>query len=161
MPKISKDKGISRRRRVVVDWNTRFNQLVLFKEEHGHCRVPRKHPQLGNWVMNQRIAVFNKKKEGELSSDQIKVLNGIGFEWVVSRVVSKVVSWDERFEELKQYKEKHGNCKVPQKYPELGKWVSNQRQLYKKGKLLPDQIKVLNGIGFEWVVVSKVVSWEG
>eukprot|EP00956_Cyclotella_meneghiniana_P046043 scaffold396390_cov156-Cyclotella_meneghiniana.AAC.1 len=35
-------------------------------------------------------------------------------------------SWDKRLKQLKQYKSKHGDCKVPQKYkdnPQLGTWV--------------------------------------
>jgi len=162
MPKISKDKGISQRRRVVVDWNTKFNQLVLFKEENGHCRVPRKHPQLGNWVMNQRIAVFNKKKEGELSSDQIKVLNGIGFEWVLVKHTVRV-GWDERFEELKQYKKDHGDYNVPRKYkanPQLASWVNTNRTKYKNGKLSKERIESLQGIGFSWVIGCGRVGWD-
>jgi len=34
-------------------WEYQFLELVRFKEENGHCEVPRKHP-LGYWVMNQR-----------------------------------------------------------------------------------------------------------
>jgi len=38
-------------------WGDRFQQLVEFKEVHGHCNVPQKDPkyrQLGSWVSNQR-----------------------------------------------------------------------------------------------------------
>ena len=156
MPKIIKDKGISQRR-VVVDWNTRFNQLVLFKEENGHCRVPRKHPQLGIWVMTQRAVYNNKRMDTTFSSDQIKLLNGIGFEWVVS----KVVSWGEWFEELKQYKQVNGNCNVPRNEcnKQLGSWVNRQRIANKKNKLSPEQKERLEGIGFE-LECRKQVGWD-
>ena len=39
-------------------------------------------------------------------------------------------SWQQRFEELCQYKEKHGHCVVPQQYPVLGQWVKRQRRVY-------------------------------
>ena len=155
MPKIIKDKGISRRRHN-LDWNTRFNQLVLFKEENGHCRVPRKH-QLGIWVMNQR-AIYNKKKEGKLSPEQISRLNGIEFKWELQKKGNQV-SWDARFDQLVEYKEKNGNCNVStldEDNLKFANWVKWQRQLYKKGKLSPEQIESMNGIGFEW----ELQSWD-
>ena len=60
------------------------------------------------------------------------------------------------FERLKKYKEKHGDCLVPQKYeddPELGRWVATQRRV----STLDDRAKQerrdkLNSIGFVWSV---------
>ena len=66
-----------------------------------------------------------------------------------------VVSWDERFQQLVEYKEQNGHCRVPRRYKDnqqLGDWVNNQRQRYKKNKLLPEQIKSLEGIGFVWIL---------
>ena len=37
-------------------WNQRFEELQAFKEEYGHCHVPRKTPKLGAWVKAQRGA---------------------------------------------------------------------------------------------------------
>ena len=37
-------------------WEAWLRQLKEFKEEHGHCDVPEKHPGgLGDWVRNQRV----------------------------------------------------------------------------------------------------------
>ena len=72
------------------------------------------------------------------------------------------VSWDERFSQLKQYKEQNGHCRVPLKYkanPQLGNWVGKQRQKYKKNKLLPKEIKSLEGIGFVWEP-QKHLGWD-
>ena len=63
--------------------------------------------------------------------------------------------WNERLKELKQYQQVNGNCKVPRGYkgnPQLGMWVHNQRNKYKKGKLSKERIKLLNKIEFEWEV---------
>ena len=35
--------------------------------------------------------------------------------------------WNQRFEELKKFKEKHGHCRVPRNTPKLGVWVKKQR----------------------------------
>jgi hypothetical protein len=40
----------------LVDWEVRYEELRLFHEENGHCRVPRaykENQQLGNWVHTQ------------------------------------------------------------------------------------------------------------
>ena len=147
MPKTknnNKKKGVIRR--PYVDWNTRYKQLKQFTEKYGHCKVPqKKHPQLGSWVMNQRAAY----KKGTLSSDQIKLLNSIGFSWVLQ----KHVSWNEMFRQLEEYKDKNGNCNVSthdEANLQLGRWVDTQRTAYKKGKLSSKQIESMNGIGFEW-----------
>jgi hypothetical protein len=67
---------------------------------------------------------------------------------------------------LKQFKKREGHCNVPQSHKEdganLGLWVSHQRQLKKLGKLDPDRLKILKGIGFEWALVEgrTSMSWE-
>jgi Helicase associated domain len=68
-----------------------------------------------------------------------------------------------RFQQLLEYRDKHGDCKVPQHYKEnkaLGKWTAKQREqykLYKKGQhsfLTPYRLEKLNQIGFVWQVRS-------
>ena len=55
------------------------------------------------------------------------------------------------------YKEIHGNCDVPQLYPELGAWVSKQRPHYRnlkygKGtRMTKEQIDKLVALGFKWI----------
>ena len=160
MPKVSKTKVIYRSQ-PYVSWEGRLEELKQYKEKYGNCNIPQRYkddPKLGQWVDRQRQAY----KKGKLSSEQIESLNGIGFEWELS---PRVVSWDERLTELKQYKRVNGHCRVPGKYTanqQLANWVAWQRHEYKKGKLLPEQIKSMNGIGFEWVLVKHTVrvSWD-
>ena len=136
-----------------VSWDERFQQLVEYKKQNGHCRVPQRYkanPQLGRWVNTQRKAY----KKGKLSPEQIKSLEGIGFKWVLEKQEHSVGRWDERFKQLKEYRQVKGDCNVPYQCdgnPQLGHWVHNQRTAYKKGKLSPEQIKSLEGIGFVWV----------
>ena len=72
------------------------------------------------------------------------------------------MGWNERLEELKEYKDKNGDCNVStldENNKKLGNWVMHQRELYKNGKLSQDRIKLLNEIEFEWVL-QKQVSWN-
>lgn len=59
---------------------------IQFKEEIGHCRVPKgysKDPELANWVRNQRLeqANFEKKKKSRMTPERHKSLNELGFKW--------------------------------------------------------------------------------
>mmetsp|Transcript_27486 Transcript_27486/g.58068 ORF Transcript_27486/g.58068 Transcript_27486/m.58068 type:complete len:535 (+) Transcript_27486:232-1836(+) len=67
--------------------------------------------------------------------------------------------WMLRYQELKQYQQQHGNCRVPHGYAKnrkLSWWVMNLRaqlQLLKQGKknwLTDERIALLDEIGFEW-----------
>lgn len=136
------------------DWQTRFEQLKLYKERFGNCDVPVKwseNPQLGVWVANQR----HHLKVGKLSDEKQKLLIELGFEKPQDGVVAHGGNraWSDRFDELIQYKAKHGDCRVPTRWEanrELGIWVSNQRQLQKQGKLDSERERMLNEIGFVW-----------
>uniref|UniRef100_A0A7S0FTR4 Helicase-associated domain-containing protein n=1 Tax=Minutocellus polymorphus TaxID=265543 RepID=A0A7S0FTR4_9STRA len=67
-------------------WNDRHDDLLKFKKEEGHCRVPlafTPNPQLGNWVATQR-GEHGKRQKGRHSSiteDRIAKLEEIGFKW--------------------------------------------------------------------------------
>mmetsp|Transcript_35766 Transcript_35766/g.75315 ORF Transcript_35766/g.75315 Transcript_35766/m.75315 type:complete len:519 (-) Transcript_35766:1441-2997(-) len=67
-------------------WIIRYNELLEFRQEHGHCRVPHGYApnrKLSWWVMNQRaqFAYRNQGKKTWLSDDRIQLLNDIGFIW--------------------------------------------------------------------------------
>lgn len=64
-------------------------------------------------------------------------------------------TWNERYNQLKEKKQGES---IPRD-SQLGSWVKSQRQLYKKNKLSPERIKLLNEIGFEWEC-RKVVGWN-
>mmetsp|Transcript_28028 Transcript_28028/g.59176 ORF Transcript_28028/g.59176 Transcript_28028/m.59176 type:complete len:531 (+) Transcript_28028:30-1622(+) len=65
------------------------------------------------------------------------------------------VRWEERFQELSEYHEEHGDCRVP-RGPGLGEWVSTQRKCMKqyqqgnKSSITPERVKRLESLGFEW-----------
>eukprot|EP00985_Skeletonema_marinoi_P012441 scaffold6003_cov126-Skeletonema_marinoi.AAC.1 len=121
-----------------VKWEERFAELKAFEKEHGHTNVPSVYPtnpQLGNWVTEQRTH-YRLKKEGKQSSmknERIRELEAIGFVWVL-QAKGPQVKWEERFAELKAFKEEHNHANVPYKYPtnpQLGSWVVEQRTHYR------------------------------
>ena len=64
--------------------------------------------------------------------------------------------WTEMFKRLQAYQqEQNGSCNVPQRYdedPHLGRWVSKQREKYRKGLLAKERYDQLEAIGFQWTV---------
>lgn len=78
-------------------------------------------------------------------------------------------AWLDRFEELKKYKEEHGDCQVPQKYlpnPSLGTWVNKQRMEYKllmdghKSSMTEERLQALASIGFTWAKRKGQATWD-
>ena len=60
-------------------------------------------------------------------------------------------SFEKNFRLLIEYKEKHGDCLVPQSHA-LGKWVNYMRTRKKQGKLGEELVERLNEIDSVWSV---------
>jgi hypothetical protein len=68
-----------------------------------------------------------RKRNGgrqRLTRDRVERLDGIGFQWVVANPNTK--SWEERFEDLKEYQRMNGSTRVPRLSGTLGEWVHMQ-----------------------------------
>jgi len=79
---------------------------------------------------------------------------------------SSTDTWQTRLEELKEYKAKHGDVEVPQKYGPLGTWVNKQRNEYNKiqkgvkSQLTQERISQLNSVNFRWAQLKGQTLWE-
>jgi ribosomal protein S16 len=142
-------------------FDERFNDLMAFKAQYGHCDVSRtgENASLGQWCSDLRKSYKkiqnNQKPNGKLSDAQIQRLNDAGFKWS-QRVRS---GFDEHFNDLMVFKAKFGHCDVSQgEDASLGRWCSQLRGSYKKiqnnqkpnTKLSDEQIQRLNDAGFKW-----------
>jgi hypothetical protein len=149
------------------NWEDRLSELADYRKIHGHCNVPQKYSEnakLARWVSKQRN-IYRLHQEGKTSSMttfRIQELEKIGFEWGVC-----LAAWEERLNELADYRKIHGHCNVPHNYSEntkLAHWVANQRSNYRlhvKGKTPPMttfRIQELESLGFEWGYC--VTAWE-
>lgn len=136
-----------------MDWDSRMQQLRVFKAKYGHCNVPQQIKMngkgrvgtcsLGTWVTMQRM----KRRSGRLSERQMQQLDTIGFSWGLH------AEWESRYQELLTFEREHGHCNVPQKYsnnPSLGAWVAQQRRRYKHGTLSGKRILLMEQAGVEW-----------
>ncbi|EEC44448.1 predicted protein, partial [Phaeodactylum tricornutum CCAP 1055/1] len=148
-------------------WDQMFERLLAFRDENGHCMVPKRFPpdmKLGTWVHTQRIQYRKLPVIGRLTDDRIHRLEELGFIWSLRD------DWQKHYEELKEYKKSNGHCNVPARYVpnrRLGIWVSAQRQQYKivqtppelrprrSAPLTDDRIELLNELGFTWTIRSR------
>jgi len=152
-------------------WDQMFNDLLEFKKQHGHCDVPQTYPpnpKLGVWVNKQRVEHKNLDdgKISTLTDERLERLEGIGFRWAKRR---GKVRWEEKYNELLQYKARFGHCHVPTKYKEntaLGRWVSTQRAECKKfckgekSSMTAEKIRRLDSIGFAWFQVPSTYTYS-
>jgi glutaredoxin len=136
-------------------WKKQYEQLVEFKRNNGHCRVPMSYQDdksLWRWVDNQRTAHTKKK----MRHDREELLDNIEFVWRVDRAAP----WNKQYEKLVEFKRKNGHFLVPFKYQEdlsLGAWVSKQRQLHRKNTIRQDRKGLLDEIGFVWIVDKSAI----
>jgi superfamily II DNA or RNA helicase len=139
---------------IVTRWEEMFQQLVKFKDNHGHTNVSQRqlhYKELATWVRNQRKAMVQNQPIMLLRA---KRLDEIGFVW---RIVEQD-AWESMFDSLMEFKQDHGHCNVPQKGSEnqkLGKWVNTMRWHFKQGKLSADRIRQLERLGFVWNTKAK------
>jgi len=180
LSKIDFDYEVPPKRRSAVKspeaWTLRYEDLIAFKDEYGHCGVPPtygRNPPLAKWVASQRT----KNKKGNLRDDRLELLNEIGFDFgaqdplqklgvlkvpqlePVSRETYLENMWDKSYLELDAYKNHFGHCNIPISYeanPALGAWAFSQRMAYKKDKLSENRIKKLNELGFSFGPQKKV-----
>ena len=153
-------------------WQDIFRQLCDYKVQFGNCLVPQKYsanPKLGEWVRNQRRRYKDntEEKSASTTAEHIRALNGIGFEWGTSRTKT---DWSVRFQQMCEFKAQFGHCLVPRQYsvnPKLGRWVSTQRARYrniteeeKSTSTTAEQIRALDGIGFEWETSRTKTDWS-
>jgi hypothetical protein len=144
-------------------WDHRFQELLKFKEEFGHCLVPHRWARdkvLARWVKRQRYQ-FKLKGHGQrstLTEKRRQALERVGFVWSSHHAI-----WDEKLQELKEFTRHHGHANVPSKYPQnrqLSIWVRSQRRQYKllgeyaQGKHRSHMTKVryhqLRDLGFDF-----------
>ena len=87
-----------------IVWRERYQQLIRYKQEHGHCRVPsycKKNPQLASWVKCQRrqYKLFWEGKRSSMNTERTSLLEEIGFTWEV-----RVANQTKKVKKKKEYK---------------------------------------------------------
>ncbi len=136
-------------------WFAVYADAVKYKEKFGtFIGIPKEYKGesgclLANWVYTQR----RKKRLGELTGEQIQLLDDIDFDWETEPV------WDKGYPYAKAFFEENGHLELENRYKcqdgyALGVWVYNYRKAYNGQKspvsITKEQVKALEGIGMVW-----------
>lgn len=135
-----------------ADWDTRYEQVKAYYEEHGNLEIPDDYMigsfRLANWLKRQRADFQN----GKLTAEQVELLQQIGFSF--SRKQRNAECWQKSFEEVKKYLREHGDLKIPKKYKGssgqlLYTWLFRQRKAWRDGKLDGSRARQLRDLGVD------------
>ena len=150
-------------------WTQMYKLSEVYFKKYGNLEIPQKFKtlnginydekghNLGTWIGTQRQA-YKKEK---LSKEKIELLEKIGMRF---ENVHNIIDWNEMYLLAETYFKKYGNLEILYKFKtlngidydengyKLGKWLTNQRQAYKKGKLSPERKELLNQIGIIWEI---------
>jgi hypothetical protein len=138
-------------------WLERYQDLFEYARVHGHSNIPSKENSiLFQWVKRQRHQ-YKLKRQGQnsnLTEERIQLLESLGFVWD-----SHSAAWDEKFQELKEFREAHGNCFVPCIHKgnnKISTWIKRQRCQHRRfmsnqtSTMTPERIAKLENLGFVW-----------
>lgn len=127
--------------RLVSPWDTMYEKLCAYKKQHNTVHVSKElDPDLYKWTVTQRGS------RSKMSPHRISMLNDIGFEWPKN----PEDIWNEKYEELKVFKEEFGHVVVPTrdpKYAQLSNWVEHSRTKIKNKTIDEGKIRKLKELG--------------
>lgn len=150
----------------IKKWDEMFEELRRFHVEHGHCVITKAdddHQALYKWMCQQRLEYKKLRKDlgSKMTASRLQKLHDIGFTF---NTRSTYLRWEDRMEQLRQYKQEHGHLRIPVVDPDLGEFVARQRVEHAKycnGKpshLTEERIRDLTQLGFIFQVGKRRVA---
>lgn len=130
-------------------WVRAYSAARQFRETHGHLQIPSDYEtegmRLGDWIGTQRGAW----RAGLLIPERKELLDELGMIW--NTIDEK---WEQGIQSAWTYKAKYGHLRVAQSeifegFP-LGRWLSDRRRDRKAGKMPPERVRTLDGLGIAW-----------
>lgn len=133
------------------NWESRFDLVKQYYEEHGNINISQKEVIQGVWIGKWIVSQKKAMQEGKLTHEQKEMLKTLPME----EVGRKDNRWWSMYEEAKKYYLKFGHLNVPMDYitssgKKLSDWIIRQRRNYKLGKMPSEHKEKLDEIGFIW-----------
>lgn len=133
------------------NWESRFDLVKQYYEEHGNINISQKEVIQGVWIGKWIVSQKKAMQEGKLTHEQKEMLKTLPME----EVGRKDNRWWSMYEEAKKYYLKFGNLNIPMDYltssgKKLSDWIIRQRRNYKLGKMPLEHKEKLDEIGFIW-----------
>ena len=133
------------------NWESRFDLVKQYYEEHGNINISQKEVIQGVWIGKWIVSQKQAMESGKLTNEQIEMLKTLP----MAEVGRKDNRWWSMYEEAKKYYLKFGHLNVPMDYltssgKKLSDWIIRQRRNYKLGKMSLEHKAKLDDIGFVW-----------
>lgn len=127
-------------------WRAKLDRYCELKAEQGGSHPLPLHvdDSLRPWISRMRM-LHNK---GQLRPEIVKEFKERGFDFDGKAALKE--SWEASFEKLRAFKKQFGHLRVPSSYcddPGLGKWLANQQEAMRKGKLKPEKLRKMRALG--------------
>ena len=137
-------------------FDDKMEDLKRFKETHGHANVSIPEDRsLAQFCSIARYARKNLGKGVKLTDERISAFDALGFILTTQEYVTR--SFDERINDLEEYKQKHGHINVNRhEDSSLYQFCADVRyslKQFEKGgtmKLTEERIGKLDALGFKW-----------
>ena len=149
VPKTKKKK-----KRMLKSFAQRIEDLRAYKEKHGHVNVKKSDDTcLYGFCRQMRFARKNPGKDSMLiNEERIASLDALGFDWNIQ----ERKSFEQRIEDLRAYKERHGHTNVKGKedkslfdFCRMIRYACNNPDAGRR-KLTAEDIASLDALGFDW-----------
>jgi hypothetical protein len=122
--------------------------------------------ELYKWICQQRTEYkkLRNNKNTKITASRIQKLNDLGF---VFNPRSNYMRWEERIDQLREYKHKHGHLRVSVTDPDIGEFVARQRVEYVKfqnGKstnMTERRMEDLTNLGFVFQAGKRRITSDG
>ena len=165
-------------------WEERFQELLDFRQEHGHCRVPKRYAankSLANWVSKQRQErrKYFQGKKASITPDRIKALEEVGFCWNAQQEVVNdepidaeetdfMAVWHNQWQSLAEYMSQNNLSSVGDLPIDTDHetWIKVQRKIYQassgnsRKSLTHSQVELLNQLDPHWHLNRHQRVWE-
>jgi Helicase associated domain len=144
-------------------WDERLEDLKAYQASGQDInKIPTLNHELGEFVgrCRKEYKHFLEGRRTAMTAERAQKLEAIGFDWNMhlhrdTATYPKPKSWEQRYEQLKEYYLQHGDTLVNKNYTDgLGRWVADQRKAFKayasskKSSLNPEKVGKLVEIGF-------------
>lgn len=119
------------------NWLKNYNKMKKLIEEHDSILTTVIGDAAYNWVLRHK----KKLDEGTLTAERAALVRQL-------QLQRFFISWDSRFNMLKQWVEENGKLPSRNAHKENNSWLYSQRARYKKGNLSEERTEKLKSIGF-------------
>ncbi len=118
-------------------WEYMFQQLLLYKRQHGHTNVPQgdANKRLANWVRRHRLA------ENTLNPDRLDKLRSIGFEFAAQKHSKRQTRWMQQYQAVSKHLKEYNRLPDDER---LQQWYYRQ---FRRSPKTEQEEKLLKKIG--------------